>query len=236
MITTQSSVRDSLNGVPRIECDDRYADRAAAGRRLAELLLRYRGGRALVLALPPGGVAVAGELARALRLPLDVLVARELVVRPYPAVVVGALSEGGGLCLNRAALRLPDISLGAIWYEARRVANEIAALVELYRQGRRLPFLNRRTVILADDGLGSGLVQLAAIRAVRRIHASHCIVATPLGASIAIARTRRWADELVTLADEADGDQVDAGHWQPQLGDEDAALLLEQYRHPPLRW
>jgi len=109
-------------------------------------------------------------------------------------------------------------------------------LVELYRQGRRLPLLNRRTVILADDGLGSGLVQLAAIRALRRIHASHCIVATPCGASIAIARTRRWADEFVTLAGEADGDQADAGHWQPQLGDEDAAVLLEQYRHPPLHW
>jgi hypothetical protein len=83
-----------------IECEDRYADRAATGRRLAELLFRYQGGRALVLALPPGGVAVAGELARVLRLPLEVLVARDLVVHPYPAVVVGALSEGGGLYLN----------------------------------------------------------------------------------------------------------------------------------------
>jgi putative phosphoribosyl transferase len=101
MNMTQPPVRDSLNGVPRIECDDRYADRAAVGRRLAELLLRYRGGRALVLALPPGGVAVAGELARALRLPFDVLVARELVVRPYPAVVAGALSEGGGCVSTR---------------------------------------------------------------------------------------------------------------------------------------
>jgi putative phosphoribosyl transferase len=236
MILAPPPARVLLNGAPHIECDDRYADRAAAGRRLAELLSRYRGGRALVLALPPGGVAVAGELARALRLPLDVLVARDLVVRPYPSVVVGALSEGGGLCLNRAALRLPGISLGAIWYEARRAANEIAALVELYRHGRRLPFLNRRVVILADDGLGSGLVQLAAIRALRRIHASRCIVATPSGASSAIGRTRRWADELVMLADEADGGQADAGHWQQPLGDEDAAALLDHYRHLRVRW
>src|SRR5205814_1063652 len=44
----------------------------------AEQLHAYRGDRALVLALPPGGVAVAGELAHALRLPLDVLVAHSM--------------------------------------------------------------------------------------------------------------------------------------------------------------
>ena len=34
--------------------DDLHADRAAAGRALATLLLPYRGGRAIVLALSPG--------------------------------------------------------------------------------------------------------------------------------------------------------------------------------------
>ncbi len=90
--------------------EDRYADRLAAGRRLAERLQAFRGGRALVLALPPGGVVVAGELARALRLPLDVMLARAFSAPLYPAVVAGAISEGGGLCFNRMALRLPGIT------------------------------------------------------------------------------------------------------------------------------
>ena len=98
---------------PLVDVDEHYEDRVAAGRQLAQLLLPDRDSRALVLALPPGGVIVAGEVARALRLSLDVLVAREIAIRPYPALVAGALSEGGGLCLNRAIFRLPGASLNA---------------------------------------------------------------------------------------------------------------------------
>src|SRR5262245_572290 len=119
-----------------IDFDQRYADRGAAGRQLAQLLLPDRDSRALVLALPPGGVVVAGEVARVLRLPLDVLVAREIAIRPYPALVAGALCEGGGLCLNRAVFRLPGATLNAFWREARRTAREIATLIEIYRHGR----------------------------------------------------------------------------------------------------
>src|SRR6266511_3890202 len=65
---------------PSIDLDERCTDRIAAGRQLAQLLLCDRDSRALALALPPGGVVVAGEVARALRLSLDVLVAREIVI------------------------------------------------------------------------------------------------------------------------------------------------------------
>ncbi len=81
---------------------------------LAQLLLPDRDSRALVLALAPGGVVIAGEVARALRLALDVLIVREITIRPYPALVAGALSEGGGLCLNRALFRLPGATLGCL--------------------------------------------------------------------------------------------------------------------------
>jgi putative phosphoribosyl transferase len=179
--------------LPLIESEERYADQVAAGRHLAQMLLPTRDSRALVLGLPPGGVIVAGEVARALRLPLDVLVVREIVLRPYPGVVAGALSEGGGLCLNRAVLRLPEATLTAFWREARRTAQEIATLVALYRQGRRLEALQRRTVILVDDGLGVGLEQLAALTALRHRHVGQCIVATPKATAGALERVARRA-------------------------------------------
>ena len=66
-----------------------FPDRAAAGRRLAEELSRYRGRDVLVLGLPRGGVPVAAEVARSLGAPLDVLVVRKLGVptnRNWPSV------------------------------------------------------------------------------------------------------------------------------------------------------
>jgi putative phosphoribosyl transferase len=221
-----------IDSPPLADVEERFADRIAAGRQLAQLLLPDRDSRALVLGLPPGGVIAAGEVARALRLPLDVLVARQITIRPYPALIAGALSEGGGLCLNRALFRLPGASLNAFWHEARRTAREIAALVALYRRGRTLPALQRRTVILVDDGLGDGLVQLAAIRALRRMHAACCIVATPLATPDAIQRVARRADLVLALSSEEVVQQDGRGHWRHQLDDEVAAALVEAYRQP----
>jgi putative phosphoribosyl transferase len=217
-------------GLPLADRDDRYADRAAAGRALATLLLPYRGGRAIVLALPPGGVAAGGELARALRLPLDVLIAREFVIRPYPAIVAGALSEGGGLCVNAALLRLPGVSLAGLWSEARRAYQEIESLIAAYRNDRPLPALGRRPVILVDDGLSNGLLQLAALAALRHYHPQRCIVATPYGTQSALGHIARMADELVALTDGTGERQDVIKHWQHALGDDDAAALLHRWQ------
>jgi putative phosphoribosyl transferase len=227
---TQPITWGGIDSESLIDVDERYADRVAAGRQLAQLLLPDRDSRALVLALPPGGVIVAGEVARALRLSLDVLVAREIAIRPYPALIAGALSEGGGLCLNRAIFRLPGTSLHAFWQEARRTAQEIATLVTLYRNGRPVPTLQRRSVILVDDGLGDGLLQLAALRALRRMHAARCVVATTLAAPAAVQRVARRADQVIVLAS-ADEAQTDShGHWRQPLDDETAAALAAAYR------
>jgi putative phosphoribosyl transferase len=207
-------------------CDDqRYAERRACGRQLAERLHEFRGGRALVLALPPGGVVVAWELAHTLRLSLDVLLACEFYVPRYPAAVAGAISEGGGLCLNRAALRLPDVTPGLIWGEAKRARQELKELVARYRGGRALPALSRRSIILVDDGLGVGLSQLAALQSLRHAHAHRCIVATPLALPAAAERVRHVADDLVVLH-EATGHNDGAPGWRSVLGDDEMVTLL----------
>lgn len=210
--------------------NDRYADREAAGRELATLLLRYRGGRAIVLALPPGGVVAAGALARALRLPLDVLIAREFTIQPYPTIVAGALSEGGGLCVNAALLRLPGASFADIWRAARRVRQEIEALVAVYRPGRVLPSLGRRPVILVDDGLSNGLLQLAALAALHHAYPQRCIVATPSGTPAALGRVARMADDLVTPTHITGEGQDGRTHWQHDLDDAAAVAVLRRWQ------
>jgi putative phosphoribosyl transferase len=226
----QHSPPTAVYGVPIIGCDDRYEDRAIAGRRLAALLHQYRGSRALVLALPPGGVAVAGEVAQALRLPLDVLIARTFVVRPYPDLTAGALSEGGGLCFDAAVLRRPGMSPVAVWREAGRTQREITALIDVYRRGRSLPPLLRRPVIVVDDGLDGGLLQLAALQALRRQHPQRCIVATPYASSAAARLIARHADAFVALTTVTNEPQGRVRQWHQALGDDEATLLFERCR------
>ncbi|NWG19401.1 MAG: phosphoribosyltransferase [Chloroflexi bacterium] len=224
------TVVEPVYGVPLIGCDDRYEDRATAGRHLATFLGRFRGGHAIVLALPPGGVAVAGELARSLRLQLDVLVVREFRVRANPVIVAGAVGEAGGLCLNGAAIRYSGITPHALWEAALHEQALIAHLVRRYRRERPLPLSNRRPVILVDDGMHSGLAQLAALQALRHYHPPACIIATPRAHPTALRRITPWADQVVALDDHASTRADDIDGWQTSLGDDDATILLDRYR------
>ncbi len=230
---TQQTPESFIHGVPLVGIDDRYEDRAAAGRNLADLLGRYRGERAVVLAFPPGGVVVAGELARALRLPLDVMIAREFHTRAFPQVVAGAMSEGGGLCLNAAAIRLPGMSMDDIWNEARHTRLEIISLLDHYRPGHTFPSMNRRSVILVDDGLCSGLHHLAAIQALRRAHIQRCIVATTGGSRDTAAIVKRLADDFVMLSSLESPYPGCDNRWQRSISDDEAAPLLQRYQFRP---
>ncbi len=223
----QSLARAASTPAPAASRDEYYTDRVLAGRRLAALLRPYRSPESLVLAISPGGVIVAGEIAHALRLPLDVLIVREFRVPTAPMLAVGALSEGGGLCLNATALRFPQVKLPSVWYEAQQVWHEIAGLIKIYRPGRGFP--GQHQIILVDDGIGSGLAQLAAIHALRYHHVHRCVVTTPGGSSGVLQTVALHADALVTLT-------IEEPHygwfepWRQTISDADAAVMLEEYR------
>jgi putative phosphoribosyl transferase len=76
--------------------DQVFADRFEAGRILAGALVQYAGREdVVVLGLPRGGVPVAAEVAKALRVPLDVLVVRKLGAPGQEELAIGAIGEGG---------------------------------------------------------------------------------------------------------------------------------------------
>ena len=90
--------------------------------------------------------------------------------------------------------------------------------------------IERRSVILVDDGLGTGLVQLAAITALRRLHTARCVVASPLATPAAIQRVARRADQVFVLRSGAEAHVDSCGHWRQSLDDEIAAGLVAAYR------
>src|SRR6516165_5969502 len=91
-----------------------FADRAAAGRVLAEKLTTYAGrSDVLVLGLPRGGVPVAYEVARALGAPLDVFLVRKLGAPGQEELAMGAIGSGDIVLINDevvAALKIaPEV-------------------------------------------------------------------------------------------------------------------------------
>ncbi|MBI5241836.1 MAG: phosphoribosyltransferase [Elusimicrobia bacterium] len=175
-----------------------FADRADAGRRLAEELLRRHVSADVTLGIARGGIVVGWEVARALGGLLSVLVVRKLPFPDNPEAGFGAAAEDGSLCLLRgAAGRLPRRLIREI---LSRQTAELRRRVRVLRHGAPLPDLRGRAVILADDGIAMGSTALAAVKCCRRLGARRVVVAAPVASPEALSLLEEAADEVVVLA------------------------------------
>ena len=171
----------------------RFQNREEAGRILAAKLMLYANRPdTLILALPRGGVPIGYEIARALNLPLDVIIVRKLGVPGHEELAMGAIASGGVRVLNRSvieSLRIPPDSLEAV---EKREALELMRREATYRGNRQPASVKGKTVILVDDGVATGSTMRVAISALREQHAGRIIVATPVAPP-----TVRWEMEAL---------------------------------------
>ncbi len=177
-----------------------FRDRCHAGFFLAKELNAYRGDpTAVILALPRGGVVVGCEIGRTLHLPLDVFITRKLSTPDNPEYAIGAVSETGAIYLNPEAVDAFHLSHDDLEGLIQAQRHEIARRQTLYRQGRPIPVLADRTVILVDDGIATGSTFFATIEAVTELSPRRLVAAIPVGPRETLARVASRVDELVVI-------------------------------------
>ena len=180
-----------------------FQNREEAGLHLAKRLEAYRDDPSgLILALPRGGVAVGYSLSLALRLPLDVFITRKLGAPYNPEYAIGAVTETGSVFLNpeaRGVLDAYSFSSEELEKQMRALQDEIARRQIIYRQGRPLPALTKRAVLLVDDGIATGATFLASVKALRGLGVQRLVAAVPVGPDSTLSLVRRQVDELVVL-------------------------------------
>jgi len=206
----------------------RFLDRTEAGRALARALSHYAGrDDVIVLALPRGGVPVGYEVAKELGAPLDVFLVRKLGVPGHEELAMGAIASGGVLVLDEGVLRWLDISERQIQKTLARELDELRRREAAYRDGRPLPNLKGKTVILVDDGLATGASMQAAARAVRRHEPARIVIAVPVASRATCDKFRDEVDEVVCAETPAPFYAV--GNWYEdfsQTSDEEVRELL----------
>lgn len=163
----------------------KFASRTDAGRRLGRHLLEHGVQADLVLGLPRGGVVVAAGVARALQLPLDVLVVRKIGHPWQREFAVGALAEPDVVVIDEAFKWKNPLARAEM---ENVLAEEMERLRDYCRQfhASAAPVLEGKTVLLVDDGLATGATAEAAVISARQQNAARVVVTAPVASTHAV--------------------------------------------------
>ncbi len=176
-----------------------FADRVDAGKRLASVLADFKDKDAIVLAIPRGGVVLGFEIAKAVNLPLDVIIPRKIGAPDNPELAIGAMTEDGTTILDNNLVAYLDVSDEYIKEESKRQKVEIERRLKMYRQNEPYPNLKNRHVIIVDDGIATGSTMKAALASVKNRGAKTVTIAVPVGPPSTIEELKKQADKVVCL-------------------------------------
>lgn len=208
-----------------------FADRHAAGRALADVLAGKDLVAPVVLALPRGGVAVAAEVARTLRAPLDVVLVRKIGVPQQPELAAAAVVDGGDpeVVTNDDVIALAGVSRQYLDTELERQLEEIDRRRRVYLQGRKRVALQGRTVVVVDDGIATGATVRAALKALRRKDPRALILAVPVAPAEAVESLGKEVDEVVCLSSPEPFIAIGIHYLDfHQVGDDEVVRLLAE--------
>lgn len=216
-----------------------FRDRTDVGEKLAEALLKYQGDKdAVIYALPRGGVVVGAQVAKILRLPLDLLFVRKIGHPHATEYAICAVSEDGHMVCNEAEMLTVDKN----WFQDKTFEEQevIKRQREIYLGGKLSISPEGKIAILVDDGIATGLTMQAAIKEVKEKHPQKIIVAVPVIPQDTARKLKSekistvfGADEIIGLLEPPQEEFLGAvgAYFEsfPQVSDEEVVELMNKY-------
>lgn len=183
-----------------------FRDRIDAGEQLARILSTrhpefINNPHVVVLGIPRGGVVVAAQVSKALRVPLDAAVVRKLGVPYHPEFAFGAIDAAGGAVINTATVSSLGLEREDIEGVKEKELAEAQRREKEFRGGREPLELTGKTAIVVDDGVATGATVEAAIKYVLSKGASEVVLATPVIAADTLENLRNAFHELLSRND-----------------------------------
>lgn len=171
-----------------------FQDRSDAGMQLATRLRKDQHVPGLILAVPKGGVPVAYEVAKALHLPLELVMVKKLGHPLNKEYAIGAV----GL-RDRFVVPQENVSIQYIEEETRRVRCSLLEMQQKFIGDKAQESLTGKTLVIIEDGIATGNTLLSTIQILKKDHPSGIIIATPVVSRSAVMKLRGEVDELIAL-------------------------------------
>lgn len=173
-----------------------FKNRTDAGIKLGFALLESNIEDSVIFGIPRGGVIVAVEVAKILKAPLDIAIARKIGAPFDKEYAIGAINSLGNVILNEASIRELEISNEYIEKSVKEELEEIKRRLTIYRGERDTIDVKDKSVIIVDDGLATGLTMLSVVKGIKTKNPKRTIVAVPVASYDAVKRLEKEAEVI----------------------------------------
>ena len=172
-----------------------FKNRNSAAIELVEKLAKYKNRKAIVLAIPRGGVPIGAVVAKALGLPLDIVLSKK-IGHPYnQEFAIGSVSLDGVFLDENAKL----VSTEYIKKESQRIVNDLQQKYNLLMGNKEPLNIKGKMVLLIDDGIATGNTMIASLETIKKKGPSKTVVVSPVAPPDTVRKLEKYADEVICL-------------------------------------
>ncbi|NGX33583.1 MAG: putative phosphoribosyl transferase [Candidatus Anoxychlamydiales bacterium] len=178
----------------------KFKDRKDAAQKLIPKLQKYKKNpQAIILALPRGGIILAYEIAKELKLPLDLIISQKIGAPFLQELAIGAITEDGESFFDENIISSYEVSEKYIEQETKKKIKEATRRVNLYRKNLPPLSLQDKIAILVDDGVATGATMLVTIKSAKARKVKKIIVAVPVIAPDSLRKIEKEVDQVIYL-------------------------------------
>lgn len=157
--------------------------------------------KTIVYALPRGGLPVGVPIARLLKCPLTIEVAKKISHPDNPELAIGAVTASGNVLWDQHKLSFRNLPNSG-W---RETALDTAAIQAKFLEAQLssgCPLVSTKgaTLILVDDGIATGMTMAVAATSLKALSPAEVWLCAPVAPLKLLPWLHQWGDRVIVLA------------------------------------
>ncbi len=177
-----------------------FENREEAGRKLGLYLSNkfFQKNNTIILAIPRGGVPVAYEMAKILKIPFSLVITKKLAPLKDPEAAFGAIAPDKSTVIDENYMKYMGVSETELNLIKEKALKDMQERIVKYLKSKE-PDIKDKDVIIVDDGIATGYTAIAAGIYAKNKGAKNVYLAVPVCPSDSISRVLKYFDDVFCL-------------------------------------